>query len=376
MKQPVPVLGINRAETDLTVKDGSCETLHNLRYDAGAWRNVEAFRRIGAVTDFHGFELLYKHPMTADDLYIAIDTTGAVHEVRYADGAFSSTQTIMPAVSGLSTVFSFGHVLVIVTDNKELYFVLYGGEYVRFEMPDPPDISESKADKVRFGVDFYYRRYWENHDIKEEFADGDNLARHPNIAPDGGYYYTRITDRVNQTLHLPMYNGEYWQGAIALMVAYRMMDGTVVANSELMIFASDAGDDGWQEDYGDVVADGMPNYVPEKYRTGIFFGCKAKISPGSNTFYIEPQVTIKIPAGIDTRIVQSVVICSTRIVPIYDFEKTWKDNWSLSDRGGGGYYQTHDFRKLFMEDVDLMQEPLYRIKEIELSLYTSPSPRD
>lgn len=42
-----------------------------------------------------------------------------------------------------------------------------------------------------------------------------------------------------------------------------MMDGTVVANSELMIFASDAGDDGWQEDYGDVVADGMPNYVPE-----------------------------------------------------------------------------------------------------------------
>ena len=83
MKQPVPVLGINRAETDLTVKDGSCETLHNLRYDAGAWRNVEAFRRIGAVTDFHGFELLYKHPMTADDLYIAIDTTGAVHEVRF-----------------------------------------------------------------------------------------------------------------------------------------------------------------------------------------------------------------------------------------------------------------------------------------------------
>lgn len=163
-----------------------------------------------------------------------------------------------------------------------------------------------------------------------------------------------------------MYNGEYWQGAIALMVAYRMMDGTVVANSELMIFASDAGDDGWQEDYGDVVADGMPNYVPEKYRTGIFFGCKAKISPGSNTFYIEPQVTIKIPAGIDTRIVQSVVICSTRIVPIYDFEKTWKDNWSLSDRGGGGYYQTYDFRKLFTEDVDLMQEPLYRIKEIEI----------
>lgn len=73
--------------------------------------------------------------MTADDLYIAIDTTGAVHEVRYADGAFSSTQTIMPAVSGLSTVFSFGHVLVIVTDNKELYLYCMGANMSALRCP-------------------------------------------------------------------------------------------------------------------------------------------------------------------------------------------------------------------------------------------------
>lgn len=367
MKQAIPLLGINRAENDLTVKDGSCETLHNLRYDAGAWRNVEGFRRIGTIADNGGFRLFYKHPVTADNLYIAIDAAGAIHEVRFADGAFISTQQIITAISGLETVFSFGNVLVFVTDNKEYYFVLYSAEYVRFDMPEPPDISESKADKVRFGtIDFYMCRQWVNHDLKEEYVDGGNIARLPNIAPDGGYYYTRITDRANQTLHLPMNSGEYWQGAIALMVAYRMMDGTVVSNSELMIFASDAGDDGWQEDSGDVVADGMPAIVPDQYRTGIFFGCKLKMSSGSNTFYIQPKVTITIPKGIDTRIVQSVVICSTRIVPIYDFEKTWKDGWSLSDRGGGGYFQTFDFRKLFAEDVDLMQEPLHRIKEIEI----------
>lgn len=366
-KQTIPVLGINWAETDLIVKDGSCESLHNMRYDAGAWRNVEAFRRIGPIASFGGYQLLHKHPVTADNLYIAIDVAGNIHEVQFAGGTFSSTQQIITGISGIETVFSFGNVLVVVAENQEHYLVLYGAEYVRFEMPEPPNISESKADKLRFGnIDFYYRRYMENHTLKEEFTDGNNLQRHPTVAPDGGYYYTRITDREKQTLFLPAYNGEFWLGAIALMVAYRMMDGTVVGNSELMIFASDAGDDGYQEDYGDVVADGMPSHVPDKYRTGIFFGCKSRASPGSNTFYIRPKIIIKIPEGIDTRIVQSVVICSTRIIPIYDFEKTWKDGWSLSDRGVGGYYQTFDFRKLFTDDVDLLQEPLYRVKEIEI----------
>ena len=64
-RQTVPIAGINRAENDLTVQDGCCETLHNLRYDAGAWRNVETFRPVAEITDFGGFTLLYKHPAPA-----------------------------------------------------------------------------------------------------------------------------------------------------------------------------------------------------------------------------------------------------------------------------------------------------------------------
>ena len=84
-RQTVPIAGINRAENDLTVQDGCCETLHNLRYDAGAWRNVETFRPVAEITDFGGFTLLYKHPATADDLYIASDESGTIHEVCVAD---------------------------------------------------------------------------------------------------------------------------------------------------------------------------------------------------------------------------------------------------------------------------------------------------
>ena len=56
-RQTVPIAGINRAENDLTVQDGCCETLHNLRYDAGAWRNVETFRPVAEITDFGGFSI-------------------------------------------------------------------------------------------------------------------------------------------------------------------------------------------------------------------------------------------------------------------------------------------------------------------------------
>lgn len=162
------------------------------------------------------------------------------------------------------------------------------------------------------------------------------------------------------------------------MVAYRMMDGATVANSELMIFASDGGE---SEDgqYVDYVADGMPSKVPESIRYGVFIGTKYKHTTCTNNFYIQPQIVINIPEGIDTRIIESVAIYSTRIIPVYDFEQTWNGKWSLSDRGSGddnSYMWAADFRKLFTKDVDLLQEPLYRIKEIEVRDFVKNSHKE
>lgn len=377
-RQTVPIAGINRAENDLTVQDGCCETLHNLRYDAGAWRNVETFRQVAEITDFGGFTLLYKHPATADDLYIASDESGTIHEVCVSGGRLSSTQVIMRGVSELRQTFSFGNVLVFITDGRELYYVLYGNEYVAFDMPEPPDISESKENRSRFKTDFYAAIHHDFGSVTYDYVAGDDLARMDNIAPDGGYFFTRITDKKNKTLLLPAVDGEYWLGAIAVMVAYRMMDGATVANSELMIFASDGGE---SEDgqYVDYVADGMPSKVPESIRYGVFIGTKYKHTTCTNNFYIQPQIVINIPEGIDTRIIESVAIYSTRIIPVYDFEQTWNGKWSLSDRGSGddnSYMWAADFRKLFTKDVDLLQEPLYRIKEIEVRDFVKNSHKE
>ena len=350
------------------MQDGCCETLHNLRYDAGGWRNVETFRQVAEITDFGGFTLLYKHPATADDLYIASDESGTIHEVRVSGGRLLSTQILMRGVSELRQTFSFGNVLVFITDGRELYYVLYGSEYVAFNMPEPPDISESKENRSRFKTDFYAAIHHSLGSTTYDYIAGDDLARVDSIAPDGGYFFTRITDKKNKTLLLPAVDGEYWLGAIAVMVAYRMVDGSTVANSELEIFASDGGEseDG---EYVDYVADGMPSKVPESIRYGVFIGTKYKHTTCTNNFYILPEIVINIPEGIDTRIIESVAIYSTRIIPIYDFEQTWNGKWSLSDRGSGddnSYTWTADFRKLFTKDVDLLQEPLYRIKEIKI----------
>lgn len=187
-RQTVPIAGINRAENDLTVQDGCCETLHNLRYDAGAWRNVETFRPVAEITDFGGFTLLYKHPATADDLYIASDESGTIHEVCVSGGRLSSTQVIMRGVSELRQTFSFGNVLVFITDGRELYYVLYGNEYVAFDMPEPPDISESKENRSRFKTDFYAAIHHDFGSVTYDYVAGDDLARMDNIAPDGGYF--------------------------------------------------------------------------------------------------------------------------------------------------------------------------------------------
>lgn len=320
------------------------------------------------ITDFGGFTLLYKHPATADDLYIASDESGTIHEVRVSGGRLSSTQILMRGVSELRQTFSFGNVLVFITDGRELYYVLYGSEYVAFNMPEPPDISESKENRSRFMTDFYAAIHHSLGSTTYDYIAGDDLARVDSIAPDGGYFFTRITDKKNKTLLLPAVDGEYWLGAIAVMVVYRMVDGSTVANSELEIFASDGGEseDG---EYVDYVADGMPSKVPESIRYGVFIGTKYKHTTCTNNFYILPEIVINIPEGIDTRIIESVAIYATRIIPVYDFEQTWNGKWSLSDRGSGddnSHTWTADFRKLFTKDVDLLQEPLYRIKEIKI----------
>ena len=78
----VPIAGIDRATPDHIVQDGKCETLTNLRYRNGAWRNIKPPKqkveivggsiKVGKEIHYGNAPvLLYKHPQADGNKYIA-----------------------------------------------------------------------------------------------------------------------------------------------------------------------------------------------------------------------------------------------------------------------------------------------------------------
>lgn len=65
------ILGIDTASPDHEVKDGKCSELHNLRYAAGAWRNVHPFIKKHNLPQDSKYQIIYHHPADADNRYIA-----------------------------------------------------------------------------------------------------------------------------------------------------------------------------------------------------------------------------------------------------------------------------------------------------------------
>lgn len=69
----IAISGVDIASPDHSVTDGKCEQLHNMRYANGAWRNIHPFvpkHHLRADAN-NVFNILYHHPATKDNQYIA-----------------------------------------------------------------------------------------------------------------------------------------------------------------------------------------------------------------------------------------------------------------------------------------------------------------
>ena len=381
-RQTVPLLGINRAEPALTVKDGACETLHNLRYDAGAWRNVDDFRKLHDVSDFGGFTLLYKHPATSDDLYIARDGAGTIHEVRLSGGVFVSVQVIRPNVPDLQTLFAFGNVLVLVTPEAEYSYILYGTSYVLFGTPAPPAFVVEQPYRYDMDVSFYFGSVSSGSAVSYTFIDTKDFqaGNPPTPAAAGHRYYTRIADIEAQQVLLPISGPSgSWHGEVALMCAYLMTDGTVIANSELVLIVPEALTQAEAETgpygYG---SDGL-EIDPEtngKAPKGLYITSPVHFG-NTNNYYTLPKVTVTIPSGIDKRLITDVGVYATRINPLFNYAQLWNDDgeWLASAEGeeGDDRRKPVTFRRLYEKKNDLFNQPLYRILEIPIDDFTDNS---
>lgn len=375
-------MGINRAEPPLSVKDGACETLHNLRYDAGAWRNVNDFRSVADITDCGGFTLLYKHPATAEDLYIARDGAGTIHEVRLSGGVFAPTQTIRAGCADLRNVFAFGNVLVLVTPDAEYSYILYGTEYVLFGTPAPPAFVVEQPYRYDMDVSFYFGSVSSGSAISYTFIDAKDFqaGNPPTPATAGHRYYTRIADIENQQVLLPISGPSgSWHGEVALMCAYLMTDGTVLANSELALIVPEAATQAEAETgpygYGrDEVA--LNPETNGKAPKGLYITSPVHFG-NTNNYFTLPKVAVTIPSGIDKRLITGMVIYATRINPLFNYAQLWNNDgqWIASgeEEEGDGRRQPATFRRLYEKKNDLFGQPLYRVLEIPLGDFTENS---
>lgn len=66
----IAISGVDIASPDHSVTDGKCEQLHNMRYANGAWRNVHPFVEKHSLNSTV-YEIIYHHPATKDNEYIA-----------------------------------------------------------------------------------------------------------------------------------------------------------------------------------------------------------------------------------------------------------------------------------------------------------------
>ncbi|MEG2370815.1 MAG: hypothetical protein RSB23_06595 [Alistipes sp.] len=74
IRTSIPILGLDTVTPDRLVDDGKCETLHNLRHTGNTWRNIKPLKLKYKITKDNGFRIIYKHPASAENVYIASKT--------------------------------------------------------------------------------------------------------------------------------------------------------------------------------------------------------------------------------------------------------------------------------------------------------------
>lgn len=308
------IKGLNTSMPDISVPDGACEVLENLRFQNGAWEPVGTFPPVkGGAFDIpvlheDTITLLYAHEMDGDIHFIVkaaeeVDEGNNVfYNVNLYD-CFNGTTTLIGTFATVNNpqsyeevdirVSSFGNVLIVSTKDTMLHYIFSDGTYTAFTIPSSPSIATTIAeDNV---VDVEPDKMLENIDF--------------------ALWY--LLDAANNHIMRPINNGEnnMWWGEICYLVAYRMKGGSTISPSKLQIACSEG-------------ANTKEYYIGKgKVGENIYFGA-IRISDDIGTDHsmpllrsFIPTIEIAIPSGIDMSIVDRVAIYSTRINSILDFEK-------------------------------------------------------
>lgn len=356
------IKGLNTSMPDLTVPDGACEKLMNMRFRDGSWRNVGAVQMTEniplpaeVVSRRNHFEFLGVHEVEGVNHYLgkgvieSEDDAGKVyddlHLYAYVNGewadlgmfaSFSANATsVTEALSTDIRVTSFGNVLIVQCESKLSYFIWSDGSYRLFTMPRPVSIYENTT-------------HFSNENmasIEADATDDDNNNWWFLMNEDGDIMRPVGDERNN-----------LWWGEICYLVAYKMKDGTTLSPSPLRILCSETNTSGVTS----------LELRLKLFEDKSFYAIKpnVKVSVVKQLRMFRPKLLIKIPEGIDTSLVDKVAIYSTRINSIVDYERILKE-----------YHLSSKSKKYsdFYADNELPNQPLYLVDEIQISKLSNNS---
>ncbi len=379
----IPIIGLDQSSPDNMAPQGSCLTLHNLRYINNAWRPIVPQKTLYGIEQSQGYSLriLYHHPVCPDNVFIAITETDGMKDlvvVTIEDGS-TTEEIVSNAIILLSdfgsgsltieeepvTVSHFGKVLIILVDGKVHYFVWdqLKLQYNKYTTPQPVEILEYASYGAGVGVGY---------------------AAFTNLSESGkAYDIWRIYDIENnlEERAVSEENSNMWWGELCYLVCYKMADGTIVSPSELRILCSEGEEnrewlfaklkmddtlylpDAWCMMFENTDYNGVPEDRRETYT--------------SRLRKFLPSIAVTLPENIKNNpLIDRVAIYATRINTIYDYKK-------LSD-SRNAFYGTlrastengKNFVKLEVEptaqsisiteayaDNRLPEQPLYLVEE-------------
>lgn len=388
----VGITGIDRSTPDDMVEDGKCETLHNMRYEAGAWRPVHPYTLSKTIRNLPAtMNVVYKHPAAPENIYIV----ESVANNLYAYYAYDITKIYYEA-GALTTLISrsperlkashFGNILYL-GDNTFIYssegytLFSYDNTFPTIEYTNTV-VPSAYLQPNLFSVD--RRVYFSAPDIStglSAYLDPDELTRISvlenvfNSDPSAKfrffwvYKYEKTDDRErtdwSENPFPTLYKGA-WCGEFAMFAVLRMNDGTYLNPSPVILNIS-------QNDYSNVdeyLYGWLGNFRDMFAGANVVYGIKGSaiaskyISIDNSShlpFYpVIPMTTavkVTIPSNVDSSRIQSVALFATLPSAVIDY----------SALKAVGYDTTSGtpISKYFKQD-SILDSPFYLVKEVDI----------
>ena len=376
----VTILGLDTATPDLNVKDGLCEVLNNLRYKADGWRNIPPFKNYLKVSNSQKYRVLYKHPATEENKYIAVvdnATSSNLYELYHATDSsgvvsFKQSQTLLSHAATKYEITHFGNVLIVQTSpqSEVFYFVWEKGKYRRYQVPNPVSLSYT-VERMKIAPNYWN---YENTGCTTTFLP---IMFNRAITAASWRIYN-ITK--NETIALTNDGtNNFWFGEMALFVAFKMIDGTTLSPSMPIIIESYY-HDGWAahpEVCKNRIDSNDDNIYLELCLDNIYYKpltlelFKSQIAHNRSYLRIKPTLKIELnDTDIDTNLIDRVTVYGTRISHPYDYKTiatgSLNDHVQWLKENSGEKVKRITHTELFGDNKDIMKEPFYFIKDIKI----------